>query len=182
MSEKSAHSKAPIAGLQIFPFETHSDARGSFTEIYNRQISQLLPGIDFIQDNLIKSNWGSVRGLHFQHKPFDQNKLLTVVYGEIYDVVVDLRQTSPTYLNINTLQMTEKSGAVFIPAGCAHGFQTISGISIVCYKTDKYFERNSQGGVIYSDPSLAIDWPIKEAKLSSADLLLSTLSEIDFPI
>lgn len=166
-----------IQDLHILPFEVHADLRGAFTEVFNYAIMGSLPISQFIQDNVVRSKFGAIRGLHLQSQPFQQNKLLYVVFGKIFDVVLDLRPDSPTYLNIATLSMDEKSGAIFIPAGCAHGFQTTSDESIISYKTDKPYSKDHQKGVIYSDKSLSIPWPVKEMILSDSDKNLPTLNE-----
>ena len=170
-------SSRSIHDLQIIPFYEHADLRGTFSEVFNNAIASSLSVNPFIQDNIVRSRFGAIRGLHLQSHPHQQNKLLYVVIGKIYDVVLDLRQDSPTYLNLETFSMDEKSGALFIPAGCAHGFQTLSEESIVSYKTDKYYNKEHQLGIIYSDVSLRIPWPVEEMILSESDRNLPNLNE-----
>lgn len=156
------------------------DDRGYFFESFHKQKFYELTGIDveFVQDNQSKSNRGVLRGLHFQTGEHAQAKLVRVIKGRVLDVAVDLRQNSPTYKKVFTVELNETNKLqLFIPRGFAHGFAVLEDHTIFCYKCDNYYNKDSESGVIYNDPSLKIDWglPEEEIVLSEKDKLLSPL-------
>ncbi len=151
-----------IAGLLVFEPKVFEDSRGHFFESYNTQ-TFLQQGIDtqFVQDNQSKSSYGVIRGLHFQNPPHAQAKLVRVLAGKILDVAVDIRKNSPTYGKTYAIELSAgNKKQLFIPAGFAHGFSVLSEIAEVMYKCDNYYNKESEGGIIYNDPSLNIDWQI----------------------
>ncbi len=161
--------------------DVFEDCRGSFFETFNLQKFKDVSGlsIDFVQDNLSTSKKGVLRGLHYQEKPFEQAKLVTVLNGEILDVVVDLRPNSKTYgeylkLNINS----EDSKSLFIPKGMAHGFLTLSEEVLFAYKCDGYYNPGSEKGIRFDDPRLNIDWEFSQCEiiLSEKDKTLPFLN------
>ncbi len=159
------------------------DHRGYFFESFNRNTFQQQTGIDinFVQDNQSCSSRGVLRGLHFQQGEFAQAKLVRVLKGKVLDVAVDLRRNSPTFGKHLSVELSEDSHTqFFVPRGFAHGFVVLSEQAVFFYKCDNFYNKASEGGVIYNDPDLAIDWQLKpdELLLSEKDTLLPTLKEL----
>lgn len=156
------------------------DHRGIFLESYRKNKFKEGTGldIDFVQDNQSVSTRGVLRGLHFQSGNHAQAKLVRVIYGEVLDVVVDLRPESPTFKSSFKILLNDKNfHQLFIPQGFAHGFLTLSDVSVFSYKCDRYYSPGAESGLIYNDPDLAIDWgmPENEFILSEKDKELPTL-------
>ncbi len=159
-----------ISGLLIIKPDIHQDARGFLLETWNREryVEAGIP-IDFVQDNLSKSSEGVLRGLHFQH-PHGQGKLVQVLVGEIWDVAVDLRWSSPTFAQHVGVTLNENSHKQFyVPAGFAHGFCVLSKTAIVSYKCSEAHHPDCEKGIAWNDPKLAISWPIKNPIVSEKD-------------
>lgn len=150
-----------IEGLCVITPSVHGDNRGYFMETYNqREMNEA--GIDtvFVQDNQSASIKGVLRGLHRQIN-FPQSKLVRVVKGTVYDVAVDLRENSPTYLKWYGIELSEENKKqFFIPKGFAHGFLVLSDYAEFCYKVDDFFHPNDEGGIAYNDPTIGVKWPI----------------------
>ena len=132
-------------------------------------------GIDsrFVQDNESKSQYGVVRGLHYQLNPFAQAKLVRVINGEVLDAVVDIRRGSPTYGQKYEILLTgENKRQLFIPRGFAHGFSVLKDETVFCYKCDNIYNKESEGGILLTDPAVNIDWQVPADKmlLSEKDL------------
>ncbi len=162
------------------------DERGYFVETYNkRAIAEADIAINFIQDNQSLSlQPGTVRALHFQVPPRAQAKLVRVLRGSIYDVAVDLRAGSPTYGTWVAEKLTAAGGEqLFVPQGFAHGFCTLESNTEVAYKVDDYYARDCEAGIIWNDPTLAIDWPVAEDKVvvSEKDRALGLFSNFVSP-
>jgi dTDP-4-dehydrorhamnose 3,5-epimerase len=163
--------------------ERFADPRGSFAEVYHREAFRK-HGIDFdfVQDNQSLSRLaGTIRGLHFQRPPFAQTKLVRVLRGAIFDVAVDLRHGSPTFGRHVRLEVSaEAFNQVLIPRGFAHGFCTLEADTEVLYKTDQYYSPEHEWGVLWSDPDLAIPWPVDSAKatVSEKDKALPRLRDL----
>ncbi len=159
-----------------------ADARGYFKESYNlNDFEEFLPGVKFVQDNESKSTRGVLRGLHFQKAPHAQAKLVRVIQGAIWDVAVDIRPESPTYMQYCFAEITaENHHQFFIPKGFAHGFLVPSKTAIVQYKTDNFYEPTADAGIHAHDPELNIQWPLsaKEHQLSEKDQLLPCLKDL----
>lgn len=156
--------KTPIEGLFVIEPRVFRDARGYFVETYNEQRYREA-GIDtvFVQDNQSCSSYGVVRGLHFQKPPYAQAKLVCCTVGRVLDVAVDLRPNSPTYGKWYSVELSEENKRqFFIPRGFAHGFSVLSESAIFTYKCDNFYHPESEGGILLSDPQLAIDWRIPE--------------------
>ncbi len=159
-----------IEGLKVITPQVFGDARGYFMETYQYEDFKEA-GIRevFVQDNQSASRRGVLRGLHFQ-KQFPQDKLVRVIKGEVYDVVVDLREGSPTFGKwFGVLLSEENKKQLFIPKNFAHGFLVLSGYAEFCYKCSDYYHPGDEGGIRYDDPDIGIRWPIAE----DMDLLLS---------
>lgn len=170
-----------IKDLKVFEPKLWKDDRGYFYESYNLKTFQE-GGIHatFMQDNEAKSTYGVLRGLHYQIPPYAQAKLVRVLEGEVLDVVVDLREHSETYGQSYSIRLSaENKKQLFVPRGFAHGYVVLSETAIFAYKVDNYYSKESEGGLIYNDPKLQIDWEInlKDAVLSDKDKILPALGE-----
>jgi dTDP-4-dehydrorhamnose 3,5-epimerase len=153
-----------IPGLILITPRLFNDDRGSFSETYNRSSFEKIGiGANFIQDNRSHSRpVGTIRGLHFQTPPFAQAKLVSVQRGRIFDVAIDLRRSSPTFLQHVSVELTADGGEqFFIPAGFAHGFCTLEPDTVVTYKVDAYYAPAHEGGLHWQTPELGIDWPCR---------------------
>lgn len=156
------------------------DDRGYFFESFNQESFNKLIGksVNFVQDNESFSSRGVIRGLHFQKGEFAQAKLVRVVKGAVLDVAVDIRKESPTFGQYISVELTEENKKqLFVPRGFAHGFSVLSEAAIFSYKCDNFYNKESEAGILYNDPSLNIDWKIKleEAQLSDKDIILPTI-------
>lgn len=165
--------KTPIQDLVIINPRVFNDARGFFCETYNAQRYQEA-GItqNFCQDNMSKSSYGVVRGLHYQLNPHSQSKLVSVVQGAVWDVAVDLRKDSPTFGQWYGVELTEENHLQFlIPQGFAHGFSVLSETAVFTYKCDDFYSPTLERGLAYNDPALNIDWkiPADKAIISEKD-------------
>lgn len=150
-----------IEGVVVVECKRFGDARGSFMETYKRP-DFAAGGIDceFVQDNLSSSSLGVLRGLHFQIE-HPQAKLVRVVEGKVFDVAVDLRPESPTFGKWEGVTLSaEDNRQFFIPRGFAHGFYVMSDHAIFSYKCDDVYHPNDEGGIMWNDPTIAIDWPL----------------------
>ena len=176
--------KTFIQDLVLISPGVFEDARGYFFEAYNKsKFSDLGISIDFVQDNQSFSQKGTLRGLHYQNPPFAQTKLVRVLQGEIIDVAVDLRKDSPTFgKHFSVLQSAENKKQLLVPQGFAHGFSVLSETAVVLYKCDQYYNKESEGGIRFDDPTLAIDWQLRpdEVIVSEKDLVLPSFNAIDW--
>lgn len=171
-----------IPDLLIYEPKVHGDERGYFFESYNANTFRD-EGIDiqFVQDNQARSTYGVLRGLHYQLAPYAQTKLIRVLEGRILDVVVDLRAGSPAYGKVYTLELSaENKLQLLVPKGFAHGYSVLSPTAEVMYKCDSFYNKASEGGILYSDPALAIDWgiPAEKAVVSDKDKVLPLLADV----
>jgi len=160
-----------LPDLKVFEPRVFADDRGYFFESFNQNtFSEAGISSAFVQDNESKSNKGVVRGLHFQHEPFAQAKLVRVVKGKVLDVVLDIRKGSPTFGKVYAIELTEENRLqLYIPRGFAHGFSVLEDETIFQYKCDNFYSKESEGGINYKDPSLKIDWKISEAEALVSD-------------
>lgn len=165
--------KTKIEGVVILEPRLFKDARGYFFESFSqREFEEKVCPTTFVQDNESFSGYGVIRGLHFQKPPFTQAKLVRVIQGAVLDVAVDLRKGSPTYGQHVAVELTgENHRQLFIPRGFAHGFSVLSKEVLFQYKCDNYYAPQSEGGILWNDPSLGIDWqiPTDQAILSEKD-------------
>lgn len=177
--------KTDIDGVVIIKPRVFKDARGYFFESYSqKEFNDKVTHIDFVQDNESMSSYGVMRGLHFQHPPFTQAKLVRCVKGKVLDVAVDIRKGSPTYGKHVAVELTENNHLqLFIPRGFAHGFAVLSDTAIFQYKCDNYYAPQADGGISILDTSLGIDWRIDASKaiLSEKDFKHSLLKDFDSP-
>ena len=172
-----------IKGLEFISSEIFKDKRGSFLSCYkekeqkfnsiwlNRKISQI--NISFTKDK------GSIRGLHYQEKPFEECKLIRCIKGKVWDVAVDLRKNSKTYRNWTAIELSESNtNAIFIPEGFAHGFQTLEDNCELLYMHSNNYEPAFEKGVRWNDPIINIAWPLDLTNLSERDFSLPYLEEL----
>ena len=158
------------------------DGRGYFYESFNEKVFESLSGIkvDFIQDNQSYSSKGTLRGLHFQTGEAAQAKLVRVIKGYAYDVAVDLRPDSPTFKQWYGLELSEHNHLqFFIPRGFAHAFVALEDYTIFQYKVDNYYSSANDGGVIWNDEELDINWPELKLELSEKDKNLPKLNQLN---
>lgn len=158
------------------------DERGLFYETYNEKLFQKITGVktEFVQDNQSISSKGVLRGLHFQSGEMAQAKLVRVIKGKVLDIAVDLRKDSETFgKSFSVILDDEDHLQLFVPRGFAHGFITLSVESIFAYKCDNYYDQASEGGIIYNDATLNLDWylPKEDFIISDKDLQLPTFEE-----
>ena len=154
-------------GVWIIEPKFFSDPRGYFMEAFKQQEFDATIGqINFIQDNESKSSFGTLRGLHYQKGDYCQAKLVRVIKGEVLDVAVDLRKSSPTFgKHISVLLSDDNKRQLFIPRGFAHGFLVKSEEAVFTYKVDNIYAPQAEASIIYNDPALGIDWPIADSQL-----------------
>ncbi|MEO6176103.1 MAG: dTDP-4-dehydrorhamnose 3,5-epimerase [Flavobacterium circumlabens] len=168
--------KTFIKDLVVVEPTVFGDERGYFFESYSKtKFKDLEINIEFVQDNQSFSKKGTLRGLHYQNPPFAQTKLVRVLEGEIIDVAVDLRKNSPTYGKaFSILLSAENKKQLLVPQGFAHGFSVISETASVMYKCDQFYNKASEGGIKFDDPSLNIDWgmDLENAIVSDKDQTL----------
>ena len=167
--------KTGIQDLIIFEPQVWGDERGYFYESYNQQTFEAA-GIfaNFVQDNQALSSFGVLRGLHYQIGDMAQAKLVRAIQGDVLDVVVDIRPDSATYGQHFTILLTEENKRqLFVPHGFAHGYVVLSDTAIFAYKCDNFYSKAHEGGLLYNDPTLNIDWQIdlSKAMLSEKDLI-----------
>ena len=174
-----------LPGVLIFEPRIFADDRGYFFESFNKQ-HFLNAGIDvdFVQDNQSLSQKGTVRGMHAQKAPFEQGKLVRVITGAVMDVVIDARKGSPTYGRHVTVELSaDNKLQLWVPPGFLHGFITLQDDTIFTYKVTNYYDKDSETGVIWNDPELAIGWGVseKDAILSPKDQLLPDFKSFESP-
>lgn len=168
-----------ISGLCILTPKVFEDSRGYFMETYSkRDFTEVGVDCEFVQDNQSKSSRGVLRGLHFQ-KTYQQAKLVRVVRGEVYDVVVDLREGSPTYgQHFGVILSAENKKQFFIPRGFAHGFLVLSDEAEFVYKCDDFYHPDDEGGILWN--SVGIDWPLD--KIGGEEKLILSEKDQKWPI
>jgi dTDP-4-dehydrorhamnose 3,5-epimerase len=169
-----------ISDVFIIETDQFVDERGYFVENYNKKLfDNLNININFVQDNLSMSlKKGTIRGLHFQDSPNQQSKFVSVASGSIFDVFVDIRPGSENFGKWNSVVIDSPNKGLFIPKGFLHGFCSLEENTIVSYKVDNFYDKNSELGVIWNDKDLMIEWPIKNEKpiISFKDSNLMTWS------
>lgn len=172
-----------ISGLKVIQPAVFGDHRGYFMETFNEAkfAAAGLP-TDFVQDNQSMSAKNILRGLHFQAPPHAQGKLVRVIKGAVLDVALDIRKSSPTYGRHYAIELNETNKTMlWIPPGFAHGFLTLVDDTIFSYKCTGLYNQSSEGGVLWNDPALGIDWGIEAPILSQKDEILPTLADFKSP-
>lgn len=174
--------KTDIPDVLIFEPKVFGDARGFFMESFNQHVFDEAIGrkVEFVQDNHSKSSQGVLRGLHFQSGQYEQGKLVRCVVGEVFDVAVDIRQESPTFGKwVGVILSAKNKRQLWIPEGFAHGFLTLSETAEFLYKTTNYYMPAMEGGIIWNDSNLNIEWPAQTGLLiSEKDKKLKSFFEV----
>jgi dTDP-4-dehydrorhamnose 3,5-epimerase len=169
-------TKTEFPGLLIFEPKIWNDDRGYFFESYNQNVfNDEGVELNFVQDNQASSEYGVIRGLHYQLHPHAQTKLIRALSGSILDVAVDIRKNSPTYGKVYTIELSaDNKKQLLVPKGFAHGYSVLSNSAEVFYKCDAFYNKESEGGIVYNDISLNIDWKIDKnrAIISDKDIQL----------
>ena len=168
--------ETPLKDCYIIEPTLFEDDRGYFYEKFNEQKFQELTGMNghFVQDNVSKSSYGVLRGLHLQKAEHAQAKLVSCLEGKVWDVAVDLRTDSPTFGKWFGVELSEENKLQFyVPRGFGHGFSVLTETAIFAYKCDNFYNKESEGGVLWNDQDLNIDWNLPEA-----DVLLSDKDKI----
>ena len=151
-----------LEGALLLEQNIHSDRRGSFSETYNKKEFSRIVGkeVNFVQDNYSISKKNVLRGLHFQRSPKAQGKLIKILQGEIFDVIVDIRESSKTFMKWEGIYLSSKNKKqIWIPEGFAHGFLALTDFTEVVYKVTNYYDPNLEHTIRYDDPDLSINWP-----------------------
>ena len=168
-----------LEGLILFTPPRYTDERGYFEELFHqKRFGDVGLPTEFVQDNLSFSQAGVIRGLHFQREPHAQGKLVRVLKGFVTDVVVDIRPDSPTYGQHEKVDLSEENGALlYVPSGFAHGFEAHEDTYFL-YKCTTLYSREAEGGILYNDPALGIEWTINNPIVSPKDLILTPLVQL----
>ncbi|MDP5171089.1 MAG: dTDP-4-dehydrorhamnose 3,5-epimerase [Bacteroidia bacterium] len=173
-----------IPGLWLIEPDVFGDDRGWFKELFNKQSFEKI-GLDhllFVQDNLSRSSRGTLRGMHFQAPPYTQGKLVTVLEGQVLDMVVDIRVGSPTYGQHYAVELdASKHQMLFVPKGLAHGFQVLSETCLFFYKCTDTYHPETEGGLAWDDPALNLPWQDIPPLLSKKDLDYAPFGELISP-
>ncbi len=171
----------PIPEVKIIEPKIFGDERGYFFESFSdKWFRENVCDTTFVQDNQSFSSYGVLRGLHFQKPPYEQGKLVRVIEGAVLDVSVDIRKESPTFGQYVAIELSsENKRQIFIPKGFAHGFVVLSEKALFQYKCDNFYAPQSEGGILWNDPDLAIDWILspEDIILSDKDKVHPTLQE-----
>ncbi|NVO83491.1 dTDP-4-dehydrorhamnose 3,5-epimerase [Hymenobacter terrestris] len=172
-----------ISGVVEIQPRVFGDARGAFFESFSAE-KMAAAGIvgNWVQDNQSRSDRGVVRGLHFQQPPHAQAKLVRVAAGRALDVIVDIRRDSPTYgQHLSVVLDAERFNMLYVPVGFAHGFTALKDGTLFLYKCTDYYAPHSEGGLLWNDPALNIDWGVSNPTISAKDQVLPTLANFNSP-
>ena len=165
-------SQTPVQGLMVVDTESHTDHRGAFARLYcQNELREIINPRQILQINHSSTHTvGAVRGLHYQYPPHAEMKLIRCLKGKVWDVAVDLRSGSPTFLSWHAEELSKSNKRMMvIPEGCAHGFQVLEEDSELLYLHTAFYTPSSEGGVQPTDPTLAISWPLSVQDLSDRD-------------
>ncbi len=171
--------ETPLPGLVEIKVEYPKDERGFFMEPWNKKVfAEAGLDVDFVQEGHSGSSKGVFRGLHYQNMSAPMGKLVRCVVGKVLDVVVDLREGSPTYGGYFKLELSaDEKNMLYVPVGFAHGFLVLSDYAEVLYKMTSYWDPKSEGGIIWNDPEIGIEWPIDNPILSEKDKVLPSFED-----
>lgn len=174
------YSETKLHGVLVFTTTPHVDKRGMFSRTFEADLVRAA-GIDpcaFVQDSLSRSAKGVIRGLHVRTGQ-GESKMVRCSAGSIFDVVVDLRRESPTYRQWTSFDLTgESQSSIYIPAGCAHGFQAMTELADITYRIDRDHDPTEDVTIAWNDPELAIPWPLPVTTMSERDLAAPCLAEL----
>jgi dTDP-4-dehydrorhamnose 3,5-epimerase len=173
--------KVGIEGLIVIKPRIFDDNRGFFYESFNiEKYNEIIKNYTFVQDNLSKSKFGTLRGLHYQVGNFAQGKLVQVIVGKVLDVAVDIRFGSPTFGKYFGIELSEDNkNQLWIPPGFAHGFSVLSETAIFSYKCTALYHKESERAIIYNDKSIDIDWKVDKPIVSEKDLVALPFNQIE---
>lgn len=175
-----------LPGLRLVQPEVYTDPRGAFSEMFHaRRYTDLGMDANFVQDNISRSRRGVLRGLHFQH-PHGQTKLVQVIEGEVFDVVVDVRVGSPTFARWVGVELSSENGRqLYVPKGLAHGFCALSDTVVFVYKCSDYYAPSAEATLSWQDPDIGVQWPVPSPAMSDKDAAgkpLSAFSPGELPV
>jgi dTDP-4-dehydrorhamnose 3,5-epimerase len=165
-------TETPLAGAYLIYLERRGDERGYFARTFcAREFAEHGLATQFVQGNMsLSATPGTVRGLHFQHAPTEEAKLMRCIQGAMWDVIVDARPNSPTYLKGYGCELTPENGrALYVPKGFAHGFQTLKPDTVAFYMADAFYAPGAEDGFRFDDPALGLDWPQPVTEISDKD-------------
>lgn len=171
--------QTPIAGVLLLELTPHRDARGAFTRLYcEHELAEVIGSRKIVQINHSRTvAVGAIRGMHYQNPPHAETKFVRCLKGRIWDVAVDLRAHSPTFLTWHAEELTsENFRMLMIPEGCAHGFQVLEAESELLYLHTAFYAPQAEAGVHYAEPQLSIAWPLPVAEVSARDAAYPCLS------
>ena len=165
------YKQTDIEGVYITEPRVFTDPRGYFVEAWKKaEFEEHIGKVDFIQDNESKSSRGVLRGLHYQQGEWSQAKLVRVIKGRVLDVAVDIRRSSPTFGRHVAVELSEDNKLqLFIPRGFAHGFLVMSDEAVFTYKVDNAYAPHAEAGILWNDPVLGINWPIRADEVITSD-------------
>lgn len=165
------YKQTDIEGVYIIKPRVFTDPRGYFVEAWKKaEFEEHIGKVDFIQDNESKSTRGVLRGLHYQQGEWSQAKLVRVIKGRVLDVAVDIRRSSPTFGRHVAVELSEDNKLqLFIPRGFAHGFLVMSDEAVFTYKVDNAYAPHAEAGILWNDPELGINWPIRADEVITSD-------------
>ncbi len=165
------YKQTDIEGVYIIEPRVFTDPRGYFVEAWKKaEFEEHIGKVDFIQDNESKSTRGVLRGLHYQQGEWSQAKLVRVIKGRVLDVAVDIRRSSPTFGRHVAVELSEDNKLqLFIPRGFAHGFLVMSDEAVFTYKVDNAYAPHAEAGILWNDPELGINWPIRADEVITSD-------------
>ncbi|WP_374442540.1 dTDP-4-dehydrorhamnose 3,5-epimerase [Epilithonimonas sp.] len=177
--------ETPLKDCYVIEPTVFEDERGYFYEKFNEKKFEESTGLNghFVQDNISKSSYGVLRGLHLQKGEHAQAKLVSCLEGKVLDVAVDLRPDSPTFGKWYSIELTaENKLQLYVPRGFGHGFSVLSKTAVFSYKCDNFYNKESEGGVLWSDSDLNIDWqlPKEDVILSEKDMIMPRFSMKNF--
>lgn len=177
--------QTPLKDCYIIEPTIFEDDRGYFYEKFNEQKFEQLTGMNghFVQDNISKSSYGVLRGLHLQKGDHSQAKLVSCLGGKVWDVAVDLRRDSPTFGKWFGIELSDENKLQFyVPRGFGHGFSVLTETAVFAYKCDNFYSKESEGGVLWNDQELNIDWklPVSDIILSDKDKIQPTFAAHNF--
>ena len=169
----------PLPGVLLLETPVHRDTRGYFIEIFqNSKLAAVGVTAPFVQDNVTRSRRRTIRGLHFQN-PSPQGKLISVIQGRIFDVMVDVRRDSPRFKAWAGVELNDGAGQLlWIPPGFAHGFQVLSEDALVFYKATDYWNVAAERAIRWDDPAIGIHWPLADPILSEKDAVAPRLEDV----
>lgn len=165
------YKQTDIEGVYIIEPHVFTDPRGYFVEAWKKaEFEEHIGKVDFIQDNESKSSRGVLRGLHYQQGEWSQAKLVRVIKGRVLDVAVDIRRSSPTFGRHVAVELSEDNKLqLFIPRGFAHGFLVMSDEAVFTYKVDNAYAPHAEAGILWNDPVLGINWPIRADEVITSE-------------